>query len=35
LAEHQIAIAELRCLVSAARAKVIDLPDLVQRRGLN
>lgn len=35
LAEHQIAIAELRCLVSAERAKVIDLPDVPQRRGLN
>jgi Skp family chaperone for outer membrane proteins len=35
LAEHQIAIAELRCLVSAERAKVIDQPDALQRRGLN
>jgi hypothetical protein len=35
LAEHQIAIAELRRLVNAEQAKVIDLPDVLQRRGLN
>jgi hypothetical protein len=35
LAEHQIAIAELRCLLNAETAKVIDLPDVLQRRGLN
>jgi chromosome segregation ATPase len=35
LAEHQIAIAELRHLVKAEQAKVIDLPDVPQRRGLN
>nr|WP_224741169.1 hypothetical protein [Bradyrhizobium sp. 2S1]MCK7667578.1 hypothetical protein [Bradyrhizobium sp. 2S1] len=33
LAEHQIAIAELRRLVKAEQAKVIDLPDVRQRRG--
>ncbi|QIG98581.1 MULTISPECIES: hypothetical protein [unclassified Bradyrhizobium] len=35
LAEHQIAIAELRRLANAEQAKVIDLPDAVQRPGLN
>lgn len=35
LAEHQIAIAELRRLLNADQAKVIDLPDALQRRGLN
>lgn len=35
LAEYQIAIAELRRLVNAERAKVIDLPEVPQRRGLN
>lgn len=35
LAEHQIAIAELRRMVNAERAKVIDLPEVPQRRGLN
>jgi hypothetical protein len=35
LAEHQIAIAELRRLLNAETAKVIDLPDVLQRRGLN
>jgi hypothetical protein len=35
LAEHQIAIAELRRLVNAEQTKVIDLPDVLQRRGLN
>jgi hypothetical protein len=35
LAKHQIEIAELRRLVNAERAKVIDLPDVLQRRGLN
>jgi hypothetical protein len=35
LAEHQIAIAELRRLVNDERAKVIDLPSVVPRRGLN
>jgi hypothetical protein len=35
LAEHQIAIAELRRLLNAERAKLIDLPDVLQQRGLN
>jgi hypothetical protein len=35
LAEHQIAIVELRQLVNAEQAKVIDLPNVLQRRGLN
>jgi hypothetical protein len=35
LAEYQIAIAELRRLVNAEQTKVIDLPDVLQRRGLN
>ncbi|WP_166296838.1 hypothetical protein [Bradyrhizobium sp. 2S1] len=35
LAEHQVAIAELRRLVNAEQAKVIDLPNVMQRRGLN
>jgi hypothetical protein len=35
LAEHQIAIAELRRLVNAEQAKVIDLPDVLRRRGLS
>lgn len=35
LAEHQIAIAELRRMIRAEQAKVIDLPDVPQRRGLN
>jgi len=35
LAEHQIAIAELQRIVRAELAKVIDLPDVSQRRGLN
>jgi hypothetical protein len=35
LGEHQIAIAELRRLVNAEQAKVIDLPNVQQRRGLN
>jgi hypothetical protein len=33
LAEHQIA--ETRRLVNGEKAKVIDLPDVPQRRGLN
>jgi hypothetical protein len=38
LAEHQIAIAELRHCATGQmpnKAKVIDLPDVLQRRGLN
>lgn len=35
LAEHQVAIAELRCMTRAEQAKVIDLPEAPQRRGLN
>jgi hypothetical protein len=35
LAEHQIAIAELRRLANAEQAKIISLPDVPQRRGLN
>jgi hypothetical protein len=35
MAEQQIAIAELRRLVNAEQTKVIDLPDVLQRRGLN
>lgn len=35
LAEHQIATAELRHMIRAEQAKVIDLPDVSQRRGLN
>lgn len=35
LAEHQIAIAELRRMVTAEQAKVIDQRDVGQRRGLN
>lgn len=31
----KIAIAELRHLVNAKQAKVIDLPEVLQRRGLN
>jgi len=34
-AEHQTAIAELRRLVKAEQAKVIDLPNVLERRGLN
>jgi hypothetical protein len=33
VAEHQVAIAELRHQVNADQA--IDLPDVLQRRGLN
>jgi hypothetical protein len=32
LAEHQIAIAELRRLLNAEQAKLIDLPEALQRR---
>lgn len=35
LAKHQIEIAELRRLVNAEQTKVIDLPNLSRRRGLN
>jgi hypothetical protein len=35
LAEHQIAIAELRRLANVEQAKTIDLPGTLQRRGLN
>jgi hypothetical protein len=35
LAEHQIAIAELRRLVNSEQAKVIDLPNVLQRRRVN
>ncbi|WP_375764547.1 hypothetical protein ACE10X_21290 [Bradyrhizobium sp. Pha-3] len=35
LAEHQIAIAELRHMIRAEQAKVIDLPEVLQRGGLN
>jgi len=35
MAEQPIAIAELRRLVNAEQTKVIDLPDVLQRRGLN
>lgn len=35
LAEHQIAIAELRQLLNHERTKVIDLPTVLPRRGLN
>lgn len=35
LAEHQIAIAELRHMASAEKAKLIDHPEVLQRRGLN
>ena len=35
VAEHQIAIAEMRRLVNAEQAKVIEIPDALQRRALN
>jgi hypothetical protein len=35
VAEHQIAITELGRLVDVEKAKIIDLPDPLQRRGLN
>jgi hypothetical protein len=35
LAEHQLAIAELRRLINVENAKIIDLPRTLQRRGLN
>jgi hypothetical protein len=35
LAEHQIAIAELRRLVNVERTKIVDLPGALQRHGLN
>jgi hypothetical protein len=35
LAEREIAISELRRMVRAEQAKVIDLPEVLQRSGLN
>jgi hypothetical protein len=35
LAEHQIAIGELRQRLNHERTKVVDLPTVLPRRGLN